>query len=396
MEFADVTLPTPTGPFAVGRIAMDWTDPNRVEIYSPTAGEKRELAISIWYPATVPAGAAAGAYLPGGWAALGPAWGFAPDRVRIHAVPDAPVTTGEERLPVLIFSPAGFPPHLFTAMIEELASHGYVIVGVNHTYETTPLTVFADGRTVPGTPAATGNAWLPPTGDFADDLRARASVVDYKAADLRIVADQLFRSEALPAPLAEKIDPTRLGAFGFSLGGAAAAEYCRSDERCRAGANLDGGLWSAVRQAGVAKPLLLVTSEHSELIAPCEALVPTGLFPTTDYCAAFRANAIDGWQTLCARARPGYAIRVRGAEHISFMDLPLLPVSATAPLAAAIAAARLNGRRTWRIVCDYLLAFFGTHLRGIETPLLNGKSTDYPEVEVGRRMRSSRRCGRPT
>jgi hypothetical protein len=248
----------------------------------------------------------------------------------------------------LIFSPAGFPPLLFTATIEELASHGYVVIGVNHTYETSPMTVLLDGRTFPAKPEATGDAWQPSTGTFADDLRKRAPVVSYKAADLRFVADQLAKRERLPAALAGALDLTRLGAFGFSLGGAAVAEYCRHDERCRAGANLDGGLWSEVRRTGVAKPFLLIVSEHGEFVEPCTASVKRGIFPSADYCADFRAGAIAGWQTLTDRGRPGHAVRVRGAEHISFTDFPLLLLPAGSPLAGAVAAARIDAPRMWR------------------------------------------------
>ena len=42
---------------------------------------------------------------------------------------------------------------LLAAIAEELASHGYVVVGVNHTYESA-VTVFADGRVVPMNPDA--------------------------------------------------------------------------------------------------------------------------------------------------------------------------------------------------------------------------------------------------
>ena len=49
---------------------------------------------------------------------------------------------------MLVQSQSGFPTQLLAATAEELASHGYVVVGVNHTYEPA-VTVFADGwRTV--------------------------------------------------------------------------------------------------------------------------------------------------------------------------------------------------------------------------------------------------------
>jgi hypothetical protein len=85
---------------------------------------------------------------------------------------------------------AGFPPLLPAAIAEELASHGYVVVGVNHTYETA-VTVFADGQVVPMSPAAVAGVLGPQSGPYQERFAQRAAVCDYKAADLASVADQL-------------------------------------------------------------------------------------------------------------------------------------------------------------------------------------------------------------
>lgn len=62
------------------------------------------------------------------------------------------------RFPVLVFSPAAFAPHYFTALFEELASHGYIVVAVSHTYEMLPVSVFAAGRVRLFRPASVGGA----------------------------------------------------------------------------------------------------------------------------------------------------------------------------------------------------------------------------------------------
>ena len=129
-----------------------------------------------------------------------------------------------------------------TAIAEELASHGFIVVGVNHTYETT-VTAFSDGRVVPTNPAALGGALGPQTGSHHDVFRQRASVCEYKAADLASVANQLERLNTNPAErLAGRLDLGRFAALGHSFGGNAALEWCRMDQRCRAAANLDGAV----------------------------------------------------------------------------------------------------------------------------------------------------------
>src|SRR5438034_7714918 len=39
----EITLPTPTGPFAVGRAIYDWTDDTKLDTLAPVPGTKRGL-----------------------------------------------------------------------------------------------------------------------------------------------------------------------------------------------------------------------------------------------------------------------------------------------------------------------------------------------------------------
>ena len=82
--------------------------------------------------------------MPEPWAPSGQFLGLDAAGLLSHAVAGAPVAGEQARYPVLVLSPSGFPPLLLPPS-PRLASHGYVVVGVNHTYET-PVTVFADGR----------------------------------------------------------------------------------------------------------------------------------------------------------------------------------------------------------------------------------------------------------
>ena len=48
------------------------------------------------------------------------------------------------------------------------------------------------------------------------------------------------RKTARPARIAAKLDLTRLGVAGHSMGGVAGAQFCVEDRRCKAALNLDG------------------------------------------------------------------------------------------------------------------------------------------------------------
>ena len=189
------TLPMPTGPHPVGRVSFDWVDSARFDIYAGNPEARRELVVFVWYPASPQPTAEFALYLPLPWAPTADFLGC--PGLRSHAIPDAAVAADSAAYPVLLLSPSGFSPLLLAAIAEELASHGFVVVGVNHTYETT-VTAFADGRVVPMNPAAVGGALGPQAGEFGG-CRERAAVCEVKAADLAFVADQLEEVDARPA-----------------------------------------------------------------------------------------------------------------------------------------------------------------------------------------------------
>ena len=249
---------------------------------------------------------------------------------------DAPAA--DRRSPVLILSPSGFSPLCMAAIAEELASHGYVVVGVNHTFETA-VTVFADGRVAAMNPAALGGALGPQTGPHEEAFRRRAAVCNFKAVDLRFVADQLDRIAPNPAGLGpEHLDLTSLGAFGHSFGGNAALEWCRTDPRCRAAANLDGAIWTEVGSVGLSRPALQVLADHPEFALSGAEAVEAGIATDPAWHDAERTLARDGWRTVDRLARPGHTVRIAGSSHLSFMDIPFLPVGRDGPVAGMLAA----------------------------------------------------------
>src|SRR5712691_1755780 len=61
----ELTLPTPTGPFAVGRSLYDWVDDKTRDALAPVPGTKRELLVWTWYPAAAwPSSAVVDDYVP--------------------------------------------------------------------------------------------------------------------------------------------------------------------------------------------------------------------------------------------------------------------------------------------------------------------------------------------
>lgn len=226
-----IRLPRPTGPFPVGTTELHLVDHDRDDPHVP--GRPRELMISIWYPAGRPAEPAP--YLPpltaelyGEGAAIAlqqPVGTIDWVGARSHAGLLAPVLPG--RRPIVLFSPGfGVPRGLASISVAELASRGYVVVTVDHTYEVAGVE-FPGGRLEVQT--------LPPA-PYA--LIARSA----RFADLQFVLDSLARlargenpdaeQRRLPKGLGSLLDLRRIGAYGHSAGGLSSIDLLVDDPGC--------------------------------------------------------------------------------------------------------------------------------------------------------------------
>lgn len=339
-------LPPPTGPRAVGVTSMHVTDPARPDPWVPTAGA-RELMVSVWYPAAGHDGRP-GRYLsPAESAAILRGVGItdvpgdALSGTRTHARVDATPAGRPRSWPLVVLSP-GFtwPRSSLSALAEDLASHGYAVVGIDHTYETF-ATTFPDGR-VTGCAACVL--------EDVDDFGARA--VRSRAADVSFVLDRLLGASP-PWRDAARIDPTRIAMVGSSLGGASSAETMLGDARVDAGANLDGTMFAPLPPSGLSRPFLFLGQPAHR---------PGGEDPTWD----------RDWSRLLGWKR---WLTVTGAVHASFTDYDLLAEQIGVDLGSDLA-----GVRTVDITRRYVRAFLDRHLRGRPQPLLDRASARYPEV----------------
>src|SRR5215472_15028698 len=160
----EITLPTPTGAFAVGRSIYDWTDDANVDALAPVPGTKRELLVWIWYPSAAGQSVAMDDYVPpqvrapvrpsGGpliFRLLSRVFGLLtrdPSKVHGHSARDPEVSPQQRTYPVVIMRAGASAPVVnYSTLAEDLASHGYVVVGFDAPYRS-GLVVFPDGRVI--------------------------------------------------------------------------------------------------------------------------------------------------------------------------------------------------------------------------------------------------------
>jgi dienelactone hydrolase len=343
-------LPEPTGPCPVGTASLYLNDTSRPDPWAAGVNT-RELMVSLWYPATPSDGRRARYMTPAESELQLASRGItgvprdALSTVATNAVSDATPAGRQRALPVVVLSP-GFTSSrsTLTALAEDLASHGYVVAGIDHTYESF-ATAFPDGR------VTTCLARAAPR-------RGRGfweKVVTGRAADVLFVLDEL--TGAHPAwPGAGLIDPSRMAMAGHSAGGAAAIPAMLADSRIRAGIDMDGATHAQIPDHGLSRPFLFL-GKQSNYTPGSGGAVSTW---ERDW------ELLTGWKRW---------LLVAGTVHASFTDLALLADQLGIDIGAAV-----PGARSLDITRAYVRAFFDQHLRSEPQSLLDQPSRRYPEV----------------
>lgn len=354
----------PTGPNPVGTTTLYFRDDSREEIYSSSHGDVRELNVQIWYPAEANSLAEPAPYM-GNLDLSAPAFArflglpsFVLNHISIietHSLLNAPVASDGVPYPVLIFSHGwGGTRTQSTYLMEELASHGYVVVAIDHTYGAL-VTVFPDDRVV-----LQKSDILPhDEGDEEFDLSDNP-LMSVWAADVSFILDQLsiMNVGKDENPFVGKLDLDRVGIMGHSTGGGNAVQVCWLDPRCKVGLVMDAWLMPISEEVfgdGLTQPFMFLWSE--------------------DWGSDENKERFQKIYTHLSN--DAYSLMIEGTRHYDFSDLPLLsPLSPWFGLKGPI-----DGQRVLRIINDYVVAYFDKYLLGIESPLLDGPSSEYPEVE---------------
>ncbi|MET8629697.1 acetylhydrolase [Kitasatospora sp. NPDC004669] len=354
-----LTLLAPTGPFPVGMVPLHLRDESRLD---PNArpGRFRELMATVWYPARA---ADADAYPLAPWMTEGALKAFLDD-VGFPLPPTlAPLTAGHEGapvhrtgrpLPVVLYSHgAGGHRADHTIMVQELASHGFAVVTVDHTHD--GITEFPDGTVVTRDGVAPG---LYPS-DYAADLLFLLE----RVVDLANGRNPDVDGRALPAGLLGGLDARNIGVSGWSKGGTAAALAMVADQRIRAGLTLDGRMESnPAITTDIDRPFMMMTAAFTRAASP--------------YVETFWGH-LRGWRL---------DVQATGAVHPSYGDdMTLIPQAGRLLGMAEQQIQSLVGTidpdRCVLIQQAYPRAFFDLHLRNRHCGnLLDGPSKAFPEV----------------
>jgi dienelactone hydrolase len=369
-----MTLPAPTGPCPVGTVSLRLVDRSRPDPWV-AAVPYRELVVGVRYPARDTAGHPRAPQMAAGeseaFDALKDLTGVPKQAVDwastlSHAHRGAPLAPYGRRLPVVLYSPGALDPRtLGTNLCDQLASWGYVVVALDHTYEA-PAVEFPDGR-VEHTVLIEefGKADTP-----AKVVALLRRVMAVRVADTRSVLDRLT---TLGHGLGRAVDPYAVGMFGHSAGGFTAAQAMHDDRRLKAALNMDGVLGytqedddpsnpSTVGTDGLNRPFLLMGIEGDD------------------------HHTLPSWQETWNHSTGWRGdLTLTGSAHASYTDLQSLVPQIAEQLgvtAEDVAAdvGTVDPARSVAAQRAYVTAFFDRRLRGRDTHLLDGPSAGYPEI----------------
>ncbi|MBK9125983.1 MAG: hypothetical protein IPM16_23040 [Chloroflexi bacterium] len=375
-------FPPLTGEYQVGRTAYHLIDHDRKETFTTRPDDVRELMIIVYYPAAPSADDQSAPYLEGlrreclstGNRRIGP---FDWDRIVSHAYTNVPVSDRRKAYPVLLFSP-GFTtnPVFYTAMLEEITSHGYVVVALTHPYSTDAV-AFSNGRVInlnaSGTRLMTVLSSDPEYGEQIGD-----HTLDVWASDALFALDQLQAMNRDDPLLSGRMDLDHVGMFGHSFGGATSAEAASRDDRILAATNMDGAFFGTVDDTGLDQPFMFMASDHSW---PKRDEDRFGM-SEEDWNAMYDGVYTD-LEKVCEHASNAYAFTLDGSSHGTYTDLALLAtMGVNSWIFEPMFVGHINAVRAHQVITTYVVAFFDKHVRGLDVPLLDGPSIDYPEVTL--------------
>lgn len=396
--FPMFVAPAPSGSYKVGVVDIYLPDPVRGEEMTVSPHDRRELMIHAWYPSDVPSDAEPAALQRDpaaihailGRAVPVPEFVFSHlEKIPGHSFAGTPIAkAGPDAgvFPVVVFSHGNSSVASQNApLMEELASHGYIVFSIAHPYQGGWVR-YPDGRTVGYQDGWYGDIDTSPEAikRVTDQLNAivmaqteadyRALVAQYIAEypglnsglniwmqDTDLLLDTLANGGQSFHAFENHMDLERIGIFGMSYGGATAGLFCVKDPRCKAGINMDGlqyGEHNMTMQLEV--PFMLMNADRRLPEIADRGPVP---FEINDF-VYHQAKA------------PIYSVSVANTTHGDYGDFGLMTrVGAWVGALGSIDALRMSS-----IMNDYVRSFFDRHLKGKSAPLLDSANGGYAEI----------------
>jgi dienelactone hydrolase len=325
----------PQGHYKVGTRIFRWIDFSRAEQITSDLNDKRNVVVQAWYPTEHDAKGTHSSYLDG-MDNLPEKIGILPrwivehyDQINTYGTINAPLAKAQNQWPVIIFLTGnGASRAFYTSLVAGLASHGYVVLAIDHPYEAM-ITQLANGKIATTVEDHSNDT------DLTNFMKGR---LDTRIADVQFVINRISNSKGSSGDFLSSLDQNRIVIAGHSLGGATAAAAMALDSRIKAAANIDGTLYGELPKPNSPRPFLLLESNKEE--------------------SSRYVRYENGNQKFFQQFGGGYRYEIMEADHYSFTDAPLLLALPTRFLVGRILEFGNIPNRTHTATVDILNTFF--------------------------------------
>ena len=385
------TLPEPTGNFAVGVKYLHLVDDARNEPFLDKSTKKRELMVKIYYPAKEDKPKSNIPYFHSPellkmYAGFYHLPNFMFDHlnlVKTNSKEDLSISDKEENYPVVLFSHgAGATMEVQTSQSEDLASNGYIVIAIDHTY-TSAATIFPD-KAVMHNEATT---------DFNTPEPAEI-ITQIMADDSKFVMDTLeeMNEGNINSIFKEKLNLEKIGIIGHSVGGAVAYNLANNDPRVKAAINLDGVVYITPKEEMA--PFLMLSNDDYQYIQKREPLMKRYEDMTEEeqqFTIDFNGSK-EAYQETYNKAKQnitgltnvlkmsGNLYAIEGSNHMNFTDIGLfIGISQLRELMQI--GGKVESEKILEITKSVTTAFFDQHLKDESKDSLDSLVKKYPELK---------------
>ncbi len=390
-------LPKPTGSYDVGIKYLHLVDENRNDPFLDKSSKKRELMVKVYYPGKMDNSKEFDGYFHNSSElikAFAAGYGL-PDflfnhikLVKTNSKVDLQVSDKEQSYPVVLFSHGGGTTmEVQTSQCEDLASQGYIVVAIDHTFVSW-ATLFPD-KIVSAKEATT----------YFKAVEPAEIITEIMAEDSKFVIESLseMNKGKITSGFKGRLNLDKIGAIGHSLGGATAYNLAINDNRVKAAINLDGRVYTAPKDKweNMAPLLMLANDDYFiQSIQSREGLLKKYEDLTEEeqkntllmyesketYNEAYRKEQKNVIELVEVLKESGNLFTIEGSDHMKFTDIGLFIGSSKLRELMGISG-KTEPERCLEITKELTVRFFDEYLKSEDSLSPNSLLQRYPELK---------------
>ncbi len=316
----------------MGNTNFTLVDHNRLEKHSILSDKNREIFVDVWYPAISDPDMRPMSLWPelygGDRDIVDFLFGYL-KKVETYSYWEVRPDSTNGPFPIVVFNHG---LQMFTSqntvLVEELVSHGYVVMSISHPYESLRVNLGSESIIPPFLTSMEkfGEAmkWIEETSgpiltarnqmNGANTLEEKSNImlqaiesspmnemVDYWVKDNLLVLDYIMSDQSGDLLFKSIVDTTAVGIMGMSIGGATAVEVAKIDHRVKAAINIDGLQYGTRNHLPMQKPLFMLYSQDGSMNNEFLKLASTDAYHEVTFTNARHVDFTDlprVWPTL--------------------------------------------------------------------------------------------------